>query len=361
MTYSFEQGKDAIIQSVLDIIQKKLKKSEAANCALFTKQMLNTVALDDLVDWKVDDLYAAILNFWQLIYQKVPGEQKIRIYNPDYERHGWQTTHTVIEIIHDDMPFLVDSIHMEITRMNLTSHLIVHMGGLRLTRDKNNKVKKILTEAEKTTDETLLEAPIFIQIDRISNLSTIQELSENLERVLEDNRKACDDWQLMRDKVRQSIDDFDKYKSFVNKSELNESKDFLSWVEDHHFTFLGVRDYKLTKTRQGMVLEPQIETGLGVLRGDDTQQKSRNVSEMTPEGRDLTLSPELLIISKTNTRSTVHRRAYTDYIGIKKFNEKGDVIGERRIIGLYTSIAYHTNPKHIPLLRRKVGDEDVTF
>lgn len=356
MSYSFEQGKDAIIQTVLKKIKAKLDKKQAECCGEVVHQLLRTVALDDLLGWNLDDLYAAMLNFWELMYQKSPGEQKIRIYNPDFERHGWQTTHTVIEIVHDDMPFLVDSVHMEINRMRLTSHLLIHMGGLKVVRNKAHKITDVLPFSENSDKKnTIAEAPIFIQVDRITNPDVLQDLHANLERVLEDNQRAVVDWQAMRGKVKDAIEKLDSYASFVDKSELKESKDFLAWLEDHHFTFLGVRDYKLIEKKGEMLLDAIPETGLGVLRDVAVNGGSRSVSAMTPEGRDLTLSPELLVISKTNTRSTVHRQAYTDYIGIKQFNEKGDVVGERRIVGLYTSIAYHTNPRNIPFLRRKVA------
>ncbi len=353
MSYPFEQGKDAIIDAVVKSIDKKLDKAQADNCNIMVKQLLQTVSLDDLLSWQIEDLTAAMLNFWVLIYEKGKDEQRVRIYNPDYERHGWQTTHTVVEIIHQDMPFLVDTVHMEITRMKLTSHLIVHMGGLKVCRDKDNRITKVLSDNEESQD-CLHEAIIFMQINRITDIALLESLHQNLDTVLEDNRSAVIDWQEMRQNIKNTIESLDNYAHFISHSDLSESKDFLSWLEDHHFTFLGMRDYVLEKKEQGVILKPVSKSGLGVLRDDAQNGRSRNVSKMTPEGRDLTLSNELLIISKTNTRSTVHRPAYTDYIGIKKFNDKHEVIGERRIIGLYTSIAYHTNPKHIPFLRRKV-------
>jgi glutamate dehydrogenase len=356
MLYQFEEGKQAIIKAVVDRIKDNVDKKQAAVCADFVEEFLSTVALEDLSDWQIDDLYAAMLNFWDHIYKKEPGEQKIRIYNPDYEKHGWQTTHTVIEIIHDDMPFLVDSVHMEINRMELTSHLLVHIGELGIFRDNNHRICKVLPYREETDISNIsLEAPIFIQIDRQTNPNVLKVLHENLERVLQDTREAVADWKKMRQKLTESIKEISTCSSFVDKGVLTESKDFLSWIEDHHFTFLGVRDYELIHEDKEMLLKPIEGTGLGVLREIDTTASCRNILTMTPEARALTLSQELLVISKTNTRSTVHRPTYTDYIGIKRFDKEGKVIGERRVIGLYTSAAYNTNPRLIPFLRRKVG------
>ncbi|KTD20280.1 NAD-glutamate dehydrogenase [Legionella lansingensis] len=358
MSYKFEEGKDLIIEAIVDRLKQKMEGEQALFCAEFARQFYGTVALEDLREWDIEDLYGAVVNFWSLIQQRTPDETKIRIYNPEFERHGWQTTHTVVEIITEDMPFLVDSLRMVINRLGLVSYLIMHMGGLRLQRDKNNQVIGILprkTEHDRDIEGVSTEAAIFIEIDRQTDASVLEDLHSNFERVLEDNRVVYKDWLPMREKVREAIEELDQVSSVLDPNEVAETKAFLIWIEDHHFTFLGVRDYELLKKGQETILQPLPETGLGVLRQSMSKSSARSISAMTPEARELTLSSRILVMSKTNTEATVHRRAYTDYIGIKRFNKKGQVIGERRIIGLYTSAAYNTNPKHIPFLRHKVA------
>ena len=355
MSYTFEKGKDKIISLVTDKIRNELKGEQSKLCAQFVDNLLSTVALDDLGAWQIEDLYAAMINYWSLIYHRKNNEQKIRIYNPDFERHGWQTTHTVIEIVHDDMPFLVDSIQMEINRMGLTSHLIIHMGDLIVKRDNNHKITKVFPLNEEVKDKNVsVEAPIFIEINRQTNPDVLNELSANLERVLDDNRAVVADWPKMRERVRNAISELDEYASFVDKDDLEESKYFLKWIEDHHFTFLGLREYSLKKDKNETILKAVSGTGLGVLNDGNTPLSCRSVSAMTPEARASILSSQILVISKTNTQSTVHRPIYTDYIGIKQFDKKGKVSGELRVIGLYTSVAYNTSPKRIPVLRLKV-------
>ena len=356
MSFKFEKGKDSIITAVGEKIKAKLSKKQADLCCVFSEQILANVSLDDLSMWHVDDLYVAIINFWELLYQRKPGEQKIRIYNPDYERHGWRTTHTVMEFVLDDMPFLVDSIQMEINRMGLTTHLLIHTGGLRVQRDKNHKITKVFTFDEESNEKPdAVEATIFVEIDRQTNPEVLQELHRNLERILESNRSVVEDWQSMRTRIRDAITELKSSDKHIEKGELKESNDFLNWLEDHNFTFLGMRDYELVKEKNDYVLKPLIKTGLGVLRESKKVVVDRPLSKMTNEARDSILSKQPLALSKTSTRSTVHRPSYTDYIGIKRFNAKGDVIGECRIIGLYTSAAYNSNPKDIPFLRRKVA------
>ncbi len=354
MSYKFEEGKDFIINAIAERIEKKMGE-EAPLCCEFVRQFYSTVALEDLRDWDPEDLYGAAMNFWSLIQHRAPGETKIRIYNPDFERYGWQTTHTVVEVITDDMPFLVDSLRMVINRLGLVSYLIIHLGGLSLIRDENNQVTTILPRNGENDPEITTEAAIFIEIDRQTDSSILEDLYRNFERVLEDNRAVVKDWLAMRAKVRAAITELDSVSAVLDINEVEETKAFLHWIEDHHFTFLGMRDYNLIQKRKETILQPLPETGLGVLRQSLSKSTARSISAMTPEARELTLSTRILVMSKTNTEATVHREAYTDYIGIKRFNKKGKVVGELRIIGLYTSAAYNTNPRHIPFLRHKVA------
>ena len=355
MSYKFEEGKDLIIDAVADKLRKEIKGTEGSFCAEFARQFFATVAVDDLRDWPVDDLTGAAINFWSLIQTRTPGEIKIRIYNPDFERDGWRTTHTVVEVICDDMPFLVDSLRMVINRMGLALHLIVHMGGIRLTRGKHHEVTGILPRQGAVDPGVVTEAPIFLEIDRQTDPAILDKLLHNFERALEDNVAVVDDWTLMRERVRAIASELDYLPTTLNQDEVTESKAFLNWIEDHHFTFLGVRDYELVKQDNETILQAIPNTGLGVLRESISKSHAFSVSTMAPEARELTLSPHILIISKTNTPASVHRDAYADYIGVKRFNKHGEVIGERRILGLYTSAAYNTNPKHIPFLRHKVA------
>ncbi len=356
MTRKFEEGKNLIIDAVID----KLKQNDTLGaqinlCVEFACQFYATVAVDDLREWTIDDLCGAVINFWSLIQSRKLDETKIRIYNPDYEKDGWRTTHTVIEVICVDMPFMVDTLRMVINRMGLGLHLIIHMGGIRLIRGASHEVTEVLPRQGHVASNAITEAPIFLEIDRQTDPAILDELYRNFQKALEDNRAVHDDWMLMREQVRSIINELDFLPDTINHDEVEESKAFLNWIEDHHFTFLGVRDYELTLNGSETILQAISGTGLGILRESLSKSKAFNVSSMTPVARELTLSPHILLISKTNTPATVHRDAYADYIGVKRFNDAGQVIGERRIIGLYTSAAYNANPKHIPFLRHKVS------
>lgn len=355
MSHKFEEGKQLIIDAVIAKLQQEMNAEQVGFCTEFVRQFYSTVALDDLREWNIDDLYGAAVNFWTLIQKRDTNEIKIRIYNPDFERHGWQTTHTVVEVICDDMPFIVDSMRMIVNRMGLISHLIMHMGGMHVLRDADHEISAILPKHGSLPEGSITEAPIFMEIDRQTDPAVLDALHKNLERVLQDNRSVVDDWLIMRTKVQDIITELDYVPGNVDKEEVEETKAFLNWIEDHHFTFLGVRDYELVKKGTETILQAIPKTGYGLLRLGKTKSSTLSLSAMAPEAREQTFSNRILVMSKTNTPSSVHRDAYTDYIGVKRFNKDGEVVGERRIIGLYTSAAYNTNPKHIPFLRHKVA------
>ncbi|MEO6712980.1 MAG: NAD-glutamate dehydrogenase, partial [Mycobacteriales bacterium] len=138
------------------------------------------------------------------------------------------------------------------------------------------------------------------------------------------------------------------------EDDVDESRELLRWVADEHFTFLGYRDYDLVKDGDEDVLRPILGTGLGLLRDVGYQPQSTSFAKLPASVRAKVREPTLLVLTKANTRSTVHRPAYLDYIGIKRFDNLGQVVGERRFLGLYTSVVYATSPRDIPLLRRKV-------
>lgn len=355
MYYRFEEGKDLIIEAVVGKFQHKLPAKEADLCAEFVRQFLNNVALDDLRTWKIDDLYGAMKHLWSSLQTRSPSEIKLRIYNPVYEVDGWQSPHTIVELICTDMSFLVDSMRMVCHRLGIASHLIIHMGGVKLKRDKKDQLVSVLSKNTSLSNDVTIEAPIWMEVDRITDEVAIENLKQTFLSALEDTRLAVDDWQAMRGRVRESIAELMHAPKLLDADEVSETIAFLNWLVEHHFTFLGVRDYALQTENHEMILRAVPETGFGILKKEAQLSQPLNISEMAPQARELSLSSHILIVSKTNTRATVHRDAYTDYIGVKRFNDKGEVIGERRIIGLFTSMAYNTSPKQIPFLRHKVS------
>jgi glutamate dehydrogenase len=349
-----DTGRQEIINRICQYLKNRVPESKAALIGKFAQRYYSNCSLEDLAERSIEDLSGALLSHWNFIYQRQPGESKVRVFNPTLENDGWQSTHTIIEVSHDDIPFLVDSIRMEVSRNGFQVHYTIHFGGLKVERNKENNITEILPIGSNEPGSTS-EAPIYVEIDRQIDTESMEALRLNIERVLCDVQVSVSDWRKMLKSVEEALLELEQNPPPLDPAEIAESKDFLRWLISNHFTFLGARDYKLIGNETNRALQIIPGSGLGVLRDEGASTVSRNYADLPPQARKLALSKNILIIAKTNTQSTVHRAAYTDYIGVKRFNEKGELIGERRFIGLYTSTAYHSSPLYIPFLRHKVA------
>ncbi len=196
-----------------------------------------------------------------------------------------------------------------------------------------------------------MESWIAVEINRISDDAQERRCLTGLERVLDDVRAAVEDWPKMRNKALQIADSLDQVANPSQIAELRQAQDLLRWLDDGNFTFLGYREYDLVNVDGEDVLELREDSGLGLLRA---AADSPHVQHLTDAGRKKAREKRALVITKANSRSTVHRPAYLDYIGVKSFDAAGNVNGERRFIGLFATSAYAGSVRDIPIVREKV-------
>ena len=350
MTQSDDGTSEVFIDAVAERIRSKLPKAQAELAEPFARKYLSQVDPEDLSERTIDDLYGAVLSHLNFV-RKHTGGTRIRVYNPHLEEHGWESTHTVIEIVGDDMSFLVDSIGIEVNRQGLTLHLIIHP-VMRLVRD----AKGVLLRMAADDSEGQYESIIHVEVDRRTEPSDLQALQDGLTHILTDVRAAVSDWPAMVERLNEIIAGVGHPPSPEDPEDIAEAKAFLEWLAADNFVLLGCRDYKLESSGGENELHIVSGSGLGLLRETGATHHSVSFAALPPQLKAQAHLPQLLTITKSNTRSTVHRQGYLDHIGVKLFDKKGKVVGERRIIGLLTSTAYNTNPKRIPLLRRKVSN-----
>ncbi len=341
------------INQIKTYIHAHAPQKDAELLEIFAQQYFSGSSVDDLKARSVPDLYHILLSHWQFITERASGESKVRIFNPSREKDGWETSHTVIQISHDDIPFLVDSTRMVINRFGYEIHFIIHFGGFKVKRNNENRITDIVSKNNDASITT--EAPIYIEIDRLSDENTMEELKNEINNVLIDVRVAVADWRKMLARVEECLQELKANPSHLSAAELTESIDFLQWLINNNFTFLGARDYKLIGDGTNRALQVVSGSGLGVMRDEAFSTASRVYAELPPQARKMALSRDVLIVAKNSVDSTVHRQAPTDYIGVKTFNDKGELTGERRFVGLYTSTAYNSSPRQIPFLREKVS------
>ena len=275
------------------------------------------------------------------------GQALLRIFNVNEKEHGYTSAFTFVEMINDDMPFLVDSVAAAINHHNLSVHITVHP-IISVTRDQDGKLTSV---AKTDDDDAVTESFVRFAISRETDPHELKLLRKEITKVLSDVRVTVRDWGEMRQRMRETRDLLENGPKGVDPLLRTESQALLDWMADDHFTFLGYREYKLGKRGKRIYLNAVKGTGLGVLGRENSDHKS---IELTAEMQRLTRSRDWLILTKANSRSTVHRSAFLDYVGVKVYDDEGNAIGERRFIGLLTSIAYSESPSYIPLLRHKV-------
>ena len=343
------------VDLIVALLRGKLAADQGVLLEAFAREYFGQVDPEDLDDRELPDLYGAVLSHWNFARRREPGQMRVRAFNPTVAEHGWQSTHTIIEIVNDDMPFLVDTVTMEVNRHGLTLHLIIHP-VLAVMRAADGTLASLADGSDKTA---LRESFIHVEVDRVPEASRLEALSADLKRVLGDVRQAVEDWPEMHDRVRAIVDGLSTQKLPIPAAELEEGRAFLAWLADNHFTFLGSRSHDLVVQDGEDALRIVPDSSLGILRETGEAQAkvvASGFAALPPEVRAYARRPELLIVTKSTARSTVHRPGYLDYIAVKRFGVDGEVTGEDRFLGLFTSTAYSASPSQIPLLRRKIAN-----
>ncbi|MCP2335261.1 NAD-glutamate dehydrogenase [Actinomadura rupiterrae] len=344
-----DQAKDDLLRRAAETcLQGSGSRGDDLDDAVaFLRLYYRHVAPEDLLARDPADICGPAMAHRSLGEERPQGRAKVRVFTPTLEECGWDPGHTVVQVVTDDMPFLVDSVTMELNRHHYTTHMVVHP-LLGVDRDVAGHLRGFRSNLESPTD--IDESWIHIEIDRTSERARLEQLEDDLQRVLQDVRVSVEDEPKMRARANEIAELVASTPPPVPESERDETVELLDWLADGHFTFLGYRDYTLTD--DGDALIPVPGTGLGILRND--KPESGGFAALPPEVREKATEKKLLIVTKANSRSTVHRPLYLDYIGVKKFDDNGEVVGERRFLGLFTHVAYSESIAHIPVLKRKL-------
>ena len=341
-----------ILDNVCKLIQKKVHADNVLLVEKFAKALYSNMSKEDLANRNDSDLYGAALSLWNSLEKNTTDDAVIRVFNPEVAKDGWQSSHTIVEIITKDMPFLVDSVRMAMTRENIASHLLLHC-PLKIKRDENAKISglsNLKAEQESSSTKTVF----FIEIDRQTDSSVIESFKKELESVLVDVSVAVDDWQPIRKKLMAVTKELPKRHHNKTKEEVSETTEFLDWLAKDNFTLMGYREYELSPVQGDYQLKGKMESSLGLMK-NSTEEHTRLLSELPEVARQEARSSNLLILTKTNSVSRVHRPAYIDYVGIKRFDDEGNVIGEDRFIGLFSSSFYNNSATDVPVLKSKIN------
>ncbi|HXS42636.1 MAG TPA: NAD-glutamate dehydrogenase domain-containing protein [Stellaceae bacterium] len=342
-----EQQKQTVIESASDLAAGRLDTARADAVRRFVAQFYARVAPADLADRTAEQLYSAAASLWEFARRRPAGVPIVRVFNPQAAGEG-QRRRTIIEIVNDDMPFLVDSVSMALNAEGGTIDLIIHP-ILQLERDAAGSVMRLLERGESGGQA---ESVIHVEIGLLHEPERLKRIAARLDVVLRETRAAVEDWRKMREALAASRRELEAGKPPVAGAELAEALDFLAWLDDDNFTYLGCRDYHFAPTA-----EIGIAPGLGILR--DTAYRVfdglRDFAALPPDLQAFLRTPRLLLVSKSSGRAVIHRPVHMDAIGVKVLGEHGEAVGMRLFLGLFTSQAYRRSARSIPLLRGKVA------
>ncbi len=346
----FRRGSDARERIVDAIIASRVSTTalpDRRHVKRYLEQYFAHVPFEDLEGRSELTMSRAAIDHLDFGKTRKRGQPLLRVFNPTEAKNGYASAYTFVEMVNDDMPFLVDSVLAAVGRHDFGVNMTVHP-IIRVERDGRGRLKGIPPASR---DGGTNESWIRIAIDKETDPEQLELLEKDIARVLADVRVAVRDWRAMRDKMVDATAALKATKNGGSPDLKVESEALLEWLTDDHFTFLGYKEYRLSERGQRVFLNPVEKSGLGLL---SVPGRGGKRIELTQEMRRLARNRDWLIITKANSKSTVHRYAYLDYIGVKIYNKNGKAIGEHRFIGLFTSVAYSENPRNIPLLCQKV-------
>ncbi|MGY1498251.1 NAD-glutamate dehydrogenase [Streptomyces sp. QTS52] len=333
--------------------------------AFLQRYYLHT-APEDLVGRDPVDVFGAAFSHYRLGETRPQGTASVRVHTPTVEENGWTSSHSVVEVVTDDMPFLVDSVTNELSRQSRGIHLVIHPQFV-VRRDLTGRLIEVLPDratgsaAVDLPHDAHVESWIHVEIDRETDRADLKQITNDLLRVLSDTREAVEDWEKMRDAALRIAEELPKEPTADDlvDQDVEEARELLRWLAQDHFTFLGFREYEL---RGDDSLAAVPGTGLGILRADPHHSEdeghpvSPSFERLPADARAKAREHKLLVLTKANSRATVHRPSYLDYVGVKKFDANGEVVGERRFLGLFSSAAYTESVRRVPVVRRKVDE-----
>lgn len=340
----------------IDQAKKRLaetgKNGISQNLERFVEQYFQLYPLEDLVGRRWGHVLGAVIQWWGALQTRAHEQAKVRVFNPDLEEHGWVAAHTVVMVLQRDMPFLVDSLRMEITRRNIAIHS-VKSTVLRVVRNEEHQLVAIAKKGEAAGNNVDMEALLVMEINRHTDEGQLSEISASLRRVLTEVAAAADAHAAMLEDSRAAMDNLRRAKSYAPET-VKASQEFIAWLMDGHYTYLAYREYDLIHREGKTILKenPDCRRGLSALSDDAAQQITL---DQEAEGtRAFYKSPQLVSFRKAFSRARVHRNAHPYYVIVKRFDEQGNLCGEARLKGLLTSLVYHQSPMSIPMIRDKL-------
>jgi glutamate dehydrogenase len=352
MAQQIDHLKDNLVETVAGLIRDRLDPPVRQMAQRLLAASYANVAAEDILRREPEALYGAVMSMLALARQRSAGQAKLRVFQPRPDEGGWDSEHSVVEAINDDMPFLVDSVAAALQGRDLGLHLILHP-VLPVRRSPEGQLLDILDALEPGAS---LESFMHIEIDRQADRAVTQSLSEHLATVLADVRAVAEDRPAMCAKIKALLAELPA----EGRPDIAEARDFLAWLAADNFTVCGYRSFDFDVAEgadQISAIGIDRESGLGMLRSAELRifDSERDLSAMSPEVWAFLRRPQVLLVAKSDRISSVHKAMHLDIVGVKRFDAQGRIVGLHTFVGLFTHTAYALSPESIPLLRQKVA------
>jgi glutamate dehydrogenase len=344
-----EARKSALIDQVADEVRQRVPADGTEDAEAFVRHFYTPVAPRDVVSRDAHYLAGSALSLWHFAAERPSGVARVRVYNPTLDQDAYNTEHTVLEVVNDDMPFLVDSVVGELNRRNRTVHLVIHP-ILPVERDAEGRRQRLGADGDQDREA---ESWIHIQFDQETDREVLADLEERIRAVLAQVRTVVEDWQAIRRRVTEVTETLGDAPPTVDYEDVADARRLLEWIDDHHFTFLGYREYELSEPGEDGRRTARVvpDSGLGLLRDTDGENFPLSPEELSGSGRN-----PLLQISKAGRRSPVHRPVHMDYVGVRRLDGDGQMTGGWSFLGLLTSGVYNASAGTIPYVSTKIRE-----
>lgn len=351
------ESKEHFLESLLEEIRSRAGDNEAEQLCEYAQQFYRRISLEDLEHRAISDITGGLLGCWRYLRSFTPENAKVRVFNPDFERHGWQSSSTMVGIISEHMPFIIDSVRMEISRRNIAIHTI-HHAVLHVVRDQHGNLIRLLGDGEDTSAAGVNEeVQFYLEITRTTDEEILADIRLNIEAILQEVSLVVSDHQPMLQKARDILAELPDISAGANEAQLAETSRFLAWMTQNNFTFLGFEELSVDYPSSSPAIAQLAGTTLGLLKKYESSGQNDLLSGLAkPPTKKLQPFESQLKFSKSGQRSRVHRLAYPDYIEIVKFDADGVICGAYRFLGLFTSAVYSAPPMSIPIVRLKIRE-----
>lgn len=348
------QARERLLKEAMGILVARFGKQHQSNFKEFLLHLYEHLPDEDISKLRVSEISEGLINLWELMLKRSRGKPQFDVYYWKPKGSSLLSERIIIDVINDDMSFLVDSLLGFLAISGLKPRLVMHP-VYEVERSKDGTLKKILKSNGRESGPNH-ESIIHCEIVEGASPEFVDFIKEKIPEIFEDVALATQDWQSMRSRIDVAMKDLQSSLSVTQSGQLEENIEFLEWIRNEHFTFLGYCNYDLVTPSGKLLREPNTSGGLGILRKKELHKLSYLYEGITFNSlaRRYIHEPVPVSINKTTQISNVHRPVVMDCLWVKRFNERGQVIGIHLFVGLFTSVAYDSSARDIPLLKKKI-------